>query len=206
MFSGFDPENASTTPSSWKYEGAEVNSADGTRPAARRVHLGGPARQRRSRRRTASRYGSGGPRSTANRTLRDAAAPALRLPGAQAALRPLHAGDGGGVCGISPELFHQVAEAWVTELRRDRTTAFAYAVGWTQHTVGAQYIRTAGDPAGAARQHWPPRRRDHGAARARLDPGLHRHPDAVQPAARLHPDAARAEHDSLDDSSPPTPG
>jgi formate dehydrogenase major subunit len=26
---------------------------------------------------------------------------------------------------------------------RDRTTAFAYAVGWTQHTVGVQYIRTA---------------------------------------------------------------
>jgi formate dehydrogenase major subunit len=26
---------------------------------------------------------------------------------------------------------------------RDRTTAFAYAVGWTQHTVGVQYIRAA---------------------------------------------------------------
>ena len=26
---------------------------------------------------------------------------------------------------------------------RDRTTAWVYSVGWTQHTVGAQYIRTA---------------------------------------------------------------
>ena len=26
---------------------------------------------------------------------------------------------------------------------RERTTAFCYAVGWTQHTVGVQYIRTA---------------------------------------------------------------
>ena len=26
---------------------------------------------------------------------------------------------------------------------RERTTAFVYAVGWTQHTVGSQYIRTA---------------------------------------------------------------
>ena len=26
---------------------------------------------------------------------------------------------------------------------RERTTAFVYSVGWTQHTVGAQYIRTA---------------------------------------------------------------
>ena len=32
----------------------------------------------------------------------------------------------------------------------------------------------------------------HGPARARQHPGLHRHPDPVQPAARLHPDAARA--------------
>ena len=29
------------------------------------------------------------------------------------------------------------------ELGRERTSAFAYAVGWTQHTVGVQYIRTA---------------------------------------------------------------
>ncbi len=48
------------------------------------------------------------------------------------------------------------------------------------------------DPAGAAGQHRPPGRRDPGAARARQHPGLHRHPDAVRPAARLHPDAARA--------------
>ena len=27
---------------------------------------------------------------------------------------------------------------------RERTSAFAYAVGWTQHTVGVQYIRAAG--------------------------------------------------------------
>ena len=47
------------------------------------------------------------------------------------------------VCGIEPEVFQQVAE-WVTEnSNRDRTTAWVYAVGWTQHSVGAQYIRTA---------------------------------------------------------------
>ena len=43
-----------------------------------------------------------------------------------------------------------------------------------------------GDPADAARQHRPSRGRDPGPARARLDPGLHRHPDPVQPAPRLH--------------------
>ena len=49
-----------------------------------------------------------------------------------------------------------------------------------------------GDRPAAARQHGPHRRRDHGPARARLDPGLDRHPDAVQHPARLHPDGARA--------------
>ena len=47
------------------------------------------------------------------------------------------------------------------------------------------------DPPAAARQHRPPRRRHHGAARSRQHPGLDRHPDAVQPAARLPPHAAR---------------
>ena len=47
------------------------------------------------------------------------------------------------VCGIEPEVFLKVAE-WVTaNSGRDRTTAWVYSVGWTQHTVGAQYIRTA---------------------------------------------------------------
>ena len=47
------------------------------------------------------------------------------------------------ICGIPPELFHQVADALVANSGRERTSAFAYAVGWTQHTVGVQYIRTA---------------------------------------------------------------
>jgi formate dehydrogenase major subunit len=36
-----------------------------------------------------------------------------------------------------------VAETLCRNSGRDRTSAFAYAVGWTQHTVGVQYIRTA---------------------------------------------------------------
>jgi formate dehydrogenase major subunit len=47
------------------------------------------------------------------------------------------------VCGIPPELFGQVADALTRNSGRERTSAIAYAVGWTQHTVGAQYIRTA---------------------------------------------------------------
>ena len=47
------------------------------------------------------------------------------------------------VCGIPPELFQKVAETLTANSGRERTSAFCYAVGWTQHTVGVQYIRTA---------------------------------------------------------------
>lgn len=48
------------------------------------------------------------------------------------------------VCGCTSEHFLGVARALVENSGRERTSAFAYAVGWTQHTVGVQYIRTAG--------------------------------------------------------------
>jgi len=47
------------------------------------------------------------------------------------------------VCGCSKEQFLEVAEALCENSGRERTSAFCYAVGWTQHTVGVQYIRTA---------------------------------------------------------------
>jgi formate dehydrogenase major subunit len=47
------------------------------------------------------------------------------------------------VCGVPPALFHEVAESITANSGRERTTAWVYSVGWTQHTVGVQYIRTA---------------------------------------------------------------
>ena len=46
-------------------------------------------------------------------------------------------------CGIPPELLLKVAEALCKNSGRERTSTFCYAVGWTQHSVGVQYIRTA---------------------------------------------------------------
>src|SRR5690242_2802209 len=46
-------------------------------------------------------------------------------------------------CGVRKELFLKVAETLCSNSGRDKTGAFCYAVGWTQHTVGVQYIRTA---------------------------------------------------------------
>ena len=46
-------------------------------------------------------------------------------------------------CGVPPDLFLRVAETLCDNSGRERTSAFCYAVGWTQHSVGVQYIRAA---------------------------------------------------------------
>ena len=47
------------------------------------------------------------------------------------------------VCGTPRETFLKVAEALWANAGPERTGAICYAVGWTQHTVGVQIIRTA---------------------------------------------------------------
>jgi formate dehydrogenase major subunit len=47
------------------------------------------------------------------------------------------------ICGCSADDFLEVAENVCANSGPERTGAFVYAVGWTQHTVGVQYIRTA---------------------------------------------------------------
>ena len=45
------------------------------------------------------------------------------------------------VCGTPQATFLQTAETICANSGRERTTAFCYAVGWTQHTTGSQMIR-----------------------------------------------------------------
>ena len=47
------------------------------------------------------------------------------------------------VCGVPQDQFAEVCRLVTENSGRDRTTAFVYSLGWTQHTVGVQYIRTA---------------------------------------------------------------
>ena len=92
-------------------------------------------------------------------------------------------------CGVPPEVFAKVCEAVTANSGRDRTTAWVYSVGWTQHSVGVQYIRTAaiiqlllgniGRPGGGII----------GAAWPREHPGLHGYPDPLRLAAWLSADA-----------------
>jgi formate dehydrogenase major subunit len=47
------------------------------------------------------------------------------------------------ICGVDKALFLKVAESLCENSGRERTTAFCYSVGWTQHSVGVQNIRAA---------------------------------------------------------------
>jgi formate dehydrogenase major subunit len=47
------------------------------------------------------------------------------------------------ICGTPREKFLKVAELLLANSGRDRTSAFAYAVAWTQHTYGVQIISCA---------------------------------------------------------------
>jgi formate dehydrogenase major subunit len=48
------------------------------------------------------------------------------------------------ICGCRPEDVVNVAELLCRNSGRERTSAFVYAVGWTQHSTGVQMIRSAG--------------------------------------------------------------
>lgn len=45
------------------------------------------------------------------------------------------------VCGVSPEQFHKVAEALASTAVPGRAGTILYALGWTQHSTGAQTLR-----------------------------------------------------------------
>jgi formate dehydrogenase major subunit len=47
------------------------------------------------------------------------------------------------ICGIPRRDFMAVADALISNSGLERTSAFCYAVGWTQHTAGVQMIRAA---------------------------------------------------------------
>ncbi|CAM02836.1 formate dehydrogenase alpha subunit [Saccharopolyspora erythraea NRRL 2338] len=141
VFSGFDAEAGSYDIQTWQYEGSDAMSAVGGH---------GPEREpskSHSREREASRperTGSGGPvyhgQPETDPTLRHPRCVFQILKRHYARYTPEMVEE---VCGVPREQFLAVAETIVANSGRERTTAFAYAVGWTHHTVGVQYIRAA---------------------------------------------------------------
>ncbi len=61
---------------------------------------------------------------------------------AETARFPLHARCVENICGTPKDAFLKVCEYIAETSAHDKTASFLYALGWTQHSVGAQNIRT----------------------------------------------------------------
>ncbi|QBQ60281.1 Formate dehydrogenase, nitrate-inducible, major subunit precursor [Saccharomonospora xinjiangensis] len=142
LFSGFDPEHRQYDVSTWQYQGSRVQAASGQRDQHWRERTRDVSEVREAARGEA--HGSGGAEVGAEPDTD----PTLTHPRCVFQLLKRHFSRYTPevveqVCGVPRETFTKVCELLAENSGRDRTSAFAYAVGWTQHTVGVQYIRTA---------------------------------------------------------------
>jgi formate dehydrogenase major subunit len=142
VFSGYDPETGSYDLRSWAYATAQ-DSGD----SSGKIGEGGQDESGKSHaEQTAGQIsGAAGAALEHSDVLRDDTLQDPRcvfqiLKRHYARYTPEMVRD---VCGISTDDFAYVANAITSNSGRERTTAFVYAVGWTQHSVGVQYIRTA---------------------------------------------------------------
>ncbi|QXG74614.1 molybdopterin-dependent oxidoreductase [Modestobacter sp. L9-4] len=143
LFSGFDPEKGQYDERTWAYEPSEVPHASSDDPAGAAAQEAGKQADDVEASDQSQTHGSGGPTIPAkpkrDETLQHPRSVFQVLKRHFARYTPEMVSD---VCGIEPAVFEQVAK-WVTSnSNRDRTTAWVYSVGWTQHSVGAQYIRS----------------------------------------------------------------
>ncbi len=136
LFSGFDPTTGKYDPSSWSYADADGSGVGGT---------GDDEGHNKSGTASGEMAGSGGApleHSGVQRdeTLQDPRTVFQILKRHYSRYTPEMVQE---VCGISADDFTYLAKAITENSGRDRTTCWGYATGWTQHTLGAQFIRTA---------------------------------------------------------------
>jgi formate dehydrogenase major subunit len=133
LFSGFEPSTGHYDPTTWAY------AENGGKPFEGVREHGASA----SARAAGDEHGSGGPslphaRVRRDETLRDPRTVFQVLKRHYARYTPQMVSE---ACGISEDDFGYLARAITENSGRERTTCFAYALGWTQHTLGAQFIR-----------------------------------------------------------------
>ncbi len=133
FFSGWNAEKGTYDNTTWQYAGMEVHGAAGQR------EMGATQGEQSGHGGHGAALKHGEPPET-DPTLEHPRCVFQLLRRHYARYTPELVED---VCGVSRERFLEVAEALCRNSGRERTSAFAYAVGWTQHTVGVQYIRTA---------------------------------------------------------------
>ncbi len=142
VFSGLNRESRHYDIATWQYKGMLVQPASGERDEEYEKRTGGGRSVSEAGRGEA--HGSGGPalRGTPERdeTLEHPSCVFQILKRHYRRYTPALVEQ---VCGVPQDLFRRVCEAITANSDPDHTTAYAYAVGWTQHTVGVQYIRAA---------------------------------------------------------------
>jgi formate dehydrogenase major subunit len=134
LFSGWDPDRKQYDVRSWQYAGMEVHGSAGQREEGFKGAKGEQAH---------GAHGGGlehGEPPEEDLTLQHPRCVFQILRRHFARYTPELVAE---TCGCSPDELRAVAEALCENSGRERTSAFCYAVGWTQHTVGVQYIRTA---------------------------------------------------------------
>src|SRR6478672_7577055 len=147
LFSGYDAESGHYDPTTWRYEPPEDPTPDERQlegEIEREEHEDGEGHAQAHLAAQSEARGSGGAavpwKGRRDETLQHPRCVYQILKRHFARYTPEMVQE---VCGISPEQLRQVAEALVANSGRERTGAFCYAVGWTQHSTGAQMIRTA---------------------------------------------------------------
>jgi formate dehydrogenase major subunit len=137
LFSGWDPEEGQYDVTTWQYEGMKVHGAAGQREQG---FQGSPTKGEQS-----GHGGHGGGLEHGDPTPEDWDLQHPRcvfqiLKRHFARYTPDFVAE---QCGCSVEEFLWHCETLCERSGREHTGAFVYAVGWTQHTVGVQLIRTA---------------------------------------------------------------
>jgi formate dehydrogenase major subunit len=130
LFGGYDPDTASYDSSAWAYESVPADEDPGHRTKEQSHSF---------------RHGASGP-AVEGTAAGIAADPTLEHPRCVFQVLKRHFARYTPemverVCGVPRELFEEVCRAWTANSGRERTSGLVYSVGWTQHTVGAQYIR-----------------------------------------------------------------
>ena len=129
VFSGYDPATGMYDASSWMYEDCQVGSSPGVHEHATQAfseNTGAGMRVEEVKRDDTLQH----PRCVFQ---------ILRRHFARYTPEMVQR-----ICGISREEFMAVANALISNSGRERTGAFCYANGWTQHSQAVQIIRTAG--------------------------------------------------------------
>jgi formate dehydrogenase major subunit len=134
LFSGWDPEAGRYDIESWRYQGMEVHGAAGQRGEGFEP--------------TGEQSGHGAAGGGLRHGEPPAEDPELNHPRCVFQILKRHYERYtpefvAETCGCSVEDFVEVCETLAANSGRERTSAFCYAVGWTQHTVGVQTIRSA---------------------------------------------------------------